>query len=280
MDKGKVKNFIIALLAAVNLFFLAAVILDGAEAEAVRQQARQETVAILQKAGISLRDERLLDTEPVSQLNLRRDLDKELSMVKSVLGRDASVVDRGGNIYVYASSEGEAKFSGTGEFSISHSKGSTSLTRVKDGDHVETAVSYLRKMGLSADAQSAVVGHDDDLYTVILTCRWNDVDVLVCRIKFTFSQTSIKMVEGRRTLDVVSGEDGQDALDAPTALMRFLDLKYESGLVCSEIRALEPAYMLDDSVSGAVTLIPCWRIVTDVGEHMINGMTGKVAGVF
>jgi len=273
MDKGRVKNFIIILLVVVNLFFAAIVLMDKLEAESVRRSAHENLAAVLESSGITLRDTSLLDLEAYAPIHLRRDMDAELSMMRAVLGNDVYRVDKGGNNYFYSGSQGQAQLSGTGEFEILPASG---YGEIKSGDLIGTAMDYIKKLGLSSDRATAESGIDGEANIVTLTCTWDKAPVFNCRIKFTFSQSEILLIEGRRTLDMPVTDKDYGTIDAFTALMRFLDALSESDQTCNEIFGLESGYMLNISVSGDGSLIPYWKILTDTGEYTIDGITGRV----
>ena len=56
MDRSKLKNIIVLILLALNLFLLAAVISDKSQAVHVRQQAWQSAVSALEGAGVAVSD--------------------------------------------------------------------------------------------------------------------------------------------------------------------------------------------------------------------------------
>ena len=58
--------------------------------------------------------------------------------------------------------------------------------------------------------------------------------------------------------------------------MRFLDYCGVSGVVCTEVSALDSGYLLQSSASAPLRLIPVWRITTDVNNYYVNCKTGEV----
>jgi len=80
------------------------------------------------------------------------------------------------------------------------------------------------------------------------------------------SSKSIVVTKGRRT----------DGLDAVDALVHFLDYCSVSGVVCTEVRALDEGYLLQTSSASPLRLQGVWRISTDVSSYYVNCKTGEI----
>ena len=113
MDRSKLKNIIVLILLALNLFLLAAVISDKGQSGRVRQQAWQSAVSALKDAGVSVSDgvDGAIDAPLVYAM--RRSTAAERAMLERLLGR-VSAEDLGGNIWYYNSAKGQASLRGSG----------------------------------------------------------------------------------------------------------------------------------------------------------------------
>ena len=60
-----------------------------------------------------------------------------------------------------------------------------------------------------------------------------------------------------------------------TALVRFLDYRNASGVVCSEIRNVRCVYELQSTAS-SLRLLPAWRIETDTYTYFVDCSSGEV----
>ena len=269
MDGAKIKNFIIIVLLLVNLFLLALVIHDRAADSGIRRQAQADVAAAFESTGIHLTAD-VPWSAAESPYTLHRVADGEYDMVKAILGK-CTVQDLGGNILFYSSQRGEARFRGTGEFQIMPASGEIPIS----GTPLDTAMDVLKSMGLSADEDSAVIVENGQVTNVTLTCSFRDKRVYNCGVSFVFTTESLLLMDGRRPLDRGAAEEDGTLLDAATVLMRFLAETREQGLVCSQVEAVELGYVMSASASGEGSMTPFWRIGTDVGEHYINGLTGK-----
>ena len=275
MDRSKTKNFIIAVLLLVNIFLLTVVAMDRVETLSVHREAEKKLIAILNDTGITIADGVLSSLSPMASRHLVRDMDRELSMMKAALGNDVTGSDKGGNIWFYDGSYGQAQLNGTGELDITPWAG----TIRRSGDLTDTAVNYLKKLGIDSDPGTAEISGTGEVDSVSLTCNWDGFPVFNCKIIFTFSNESAISVRGFRPLDTNISDPGTPALDVGTILMRFLDMLYKDGVACSEIISIKQGYMLNVSVSGDGYLTPYWHIVTDSGEYSVNGLTGIVENI-
>ena len=94
-------------------------------------------------------------------------------------------------------------------------------------------------------------------------------------LTLTFSDSSLTGVSGTflPALDEGRRTDGLDAVDA---LVHFLDYCSASGVVCTEVRALDEGYLLQTSSASPLRLQGVWRISTDVSSYYVNCKTGEI----
>lgn len=271
MDTSKVKNFIIAVLLTVNLFLLFMVISDSTAAVSARNQAVDDVVSILEANGISVNEDVEFFSGEAGVINLSRDLEEEEKYVSKLLGR-VTAESRGGNIYAYQGEEGQAVFRGTGGFEILMDSGAVSTGK----NPAQTAKSVLSKLGIDiADGATLVEMDASGLITVTAFCSRQDSRIFDARVKLMFSEESLILVIGDRIFDRTAPAGTASVLDAPTVLMRFLELIQQKGHVCREIVAFEQGYVSNTTLAGEGTLSPVWRVETDTGEYYISGITGK-----
>ena len=67
-----------------------------------------------------------------------------------------------------------------------------------------------------------------------------------------------------------------DGIDAVSALVCFLDYCGASGVVCTEVSALESGYLLQSTAVSSLRLAPVWRITTDVNNYYVNCKSGEI----
>ena len=94
-------------------------------------------------------------------------------------------------------------------------------------------------------------------------------------LTLTFSDGALTGVSGTFLPELTEGRriDGIDTVDA---LVRFLDYCSTSGVVCTEICALDTGYLLQSSAASPLRLQSVWRISTDVNRYYVNCKTGEI----
>ncbi len=271
MEKSKIKNFILILLALVNVFLLSIVITNAMEEQKARSCRIQALENVLSENGIALAsDIKLPDTVPPT-LTLKRNLDMERRNLSSLIG-SCSAADQGGNVYFYNGSDGQARFRGTGEFEILLYSG----VITKGRDPVGTAKSALKKLGIESGDIEPQVTVDGEETTVILYCSWEGTTIYNVPVTISFNSDNSTIISGARPLDVKSEvQSSADYPDGVTILMGFLESISQTGSVCNEITGVKIEYNMYSAVSGNCTLKPVWCITTNSGSFYIDAETGK-----
>ena len=271
MDKGRLKNIIILVLLAVNVFFAGMVILDGAGAKAYARTGEKSLVQVLTASGIKVDDRSDLGEKAIPVCTFKRNLEIENRQVSSIIG-SSSPQDQGGNIIMYFGKNGQACFRGTGDFEILMENAS-----VKTGtDPVKTSRGIMKTLGMDiAAGAKPVYEQDGGTSTVTAMCTYSDRPIINCQVTFTYSGDSLLLVTGVKPMSITGSEDGAAVLDISTVVMRFLSTLKDSGYVCSEITDISHCYKMDVAATGDGTLTPLWHFSTDIGDFYINGVTGK-----
>lgn len=274
MDTAKIKNIIILMLMAVNVFLGAALLSDRAQARSARASAWDTAVEAVERVGISVSEDISGGIDTPSVYSLRRNMDSEHEHLTDVLG-ELSADDLGGNIWFYSSPKGQASVRGTGELDILFSADAFSTGR----DAEKAAAKLMKKLGMEPDENSAhsypVAGGS----TVELNCTWQGCRVFNAQMSFTFGEDHLILISGTRLFDMSVQDGAGGVMDELSVLMRFVDVVGEQGFVCSSLSELEAGYVFSVTVSGEGTLTPVWRFGTDTGDVYINALTGNVETV-
>lgn len=271
MDKSRVKNFIIILLALVNLFLLFIVISNGIEESRGRAYRLSALEKVLAENGITLSPEIEIPGTIPPLLSLKRDLDAERKRLSALIG-SCQVADQGGNAYFYDGTDGQARSRGTGEFEMKLNSGVIS----KGKDPVATAKSAMKKLGIECADIAPIVTENGSEVTVTLYCAQNGTPVRNAQISFVFAADNLLLVTGTRPLEEKSAAQSSESYpDGVTVLMNFFNSISQTGKVCSEINGLTIEYYMYSAVSGNCTLEPVWSIQTNVGTYYIDAATGK-----
>ena len=111
MEKSKIKNLIIIVLALVDLFLMVIVINDEVKTSAARQYKIDSVRAVFAENDITIDKSVRLQDEIPKALYLKRDETAEKYRAARLIG-DCTTEDLGGNIYCYTGSLGQATFRG------------------------------------------------------------------------------------------------------------------------------------------------------------------------
>ena len=116
--------------------------------------------------------------------------------------------------------------------------------------------------------------------TVITASRFvGELEVCNASLIFTFSGSTLTTVTGTFLPPIDTSESGETALDAVTALVRFLDYRNASGAVCTGITWLSAGYLVQSTTSAPLQLVPVLRVDTDVYSYYVNIVSGEVSRV-
>ena len=270
MDRRKIENIIIVILVLLNVFLLAVVISDHAQARRSSRETEKTVTALLNDNGISVSaDAKLLQNVP-AVCTVTRDFTREAEQMKALFG-SSSVEDLGGSIRFYRSEHGQAILRGTGEMDLLLTGGSNSLK----GDRGKTAENFMKTAGVATGFWRDVPGEE----RTEGCCLWDGMPVYNARLVCDFSGESLFMVTGTMLFSKEKERSTENVMDAVSVLMRFVEIVRSEGFICSRLDALSPGYLMDVTVSGESTLTPVWQIETDTGSLYINALSGKTETV-
>ena len=118
------------------------------------------------------------------------------------------------------------------------------------------------------------------MYTLTATQSILGVPVLSGDLTLTYSNSRLTALEGTffTGADTLARVSDESCLTAADALVAFLSARYDLGWVGSAVTGMEQGYLRSEAATAAaVRLTPVWRLDTDTGSFLINGMTGEVA---
>ena len=180
-------------------------------------------------------------------------------------------IDSGGGIYRYYSSDGL----------------NSGSCLIRSGGALEAAVSRAVDDPAEFCADLCVpLGYrtfdvlSDGARTVVTASRFvGELEVCNASLIFTFSGSTLTTVTGTFLPPIDMSESGETALDAVTALVRFLDYRNASGAVCTGITWLSAGYLVQSTTSAPLQLVPVLRVDTDVYSYYVNIVSGEVSRV-
>ena len=263
MNTARLKNIVILILLLANAFLLVLLFSRRAEENAAHERSVAQLTALLSADGIAF-DSALLDGLPDMVLSVQpaRDLAAEQALAEGIIG---SVT------YRYYSSDGL----------------NSGSCLIRSGGALEAAVSRAVDDPAEFCADLCVpLGYrtfdvlSDGARTVITASRFvGELEVCNASLIFTFSGSTLTTVTGTFLPPIDTSESGETALDAVTALVRFLDYRNASGAVCTGITWLSAGYLVQSTTSAPLQLVPVLRVDTDVYSYYVNIVSGEVSRV-
>ena len=266
MERYRLKNIIILILALLNAFLLVALGIRGTEERTARRTQQQELVALFAADGMTL-DPALIpaDTE-LSAYTLLRDETLEKNAAAFWLGTISERTAQGGGIYTYSGSHGAAVFRDTGSFDIAGP--------LSGGDAASLCRDFCKKFSYT---EPVFTLDETGSGTVTALRLWGDVPVFNGAVAFTLDHGTVTAVSGSLLPDTgAAAAEEQPLLSAFAALTAFQQMRHESSSVVSAITEISLCYELQSTAAAPIALVPSWRITTDTASFYVNCVSGTV----
>lgn len=262
MKTSRLKSIVILVLALANAFLLVLLLSRRAQERAANERAVTQLVALYEANGITLPAALVPDNVRLSAIDPARDLNAEADFAAALLGACSSE-DVGGGIYRYVGDAGQC---------LLRSSGAVEAALDRSVSDPET---FCDNICIDRGYELTYATLDGGSGTVHAIRRLSGGVVFNATLEFTFSQNRLLAVTGS-FLPAAETAEGDDAIDAVTALVRFLDYSNLGGEVCTEITDVRSGYLLQSTASASLRLIPAWRITTDVNQYYVNIISGEV----
>jgi hypothetical protein len=271
----KIKNLILLIL-ALAVVFLTLLVVPTKTAQAREETALHDRLETLfSENGVQLDGSALPQSLRLYTISLDGIPQAAGSAVSVLLGSSAEVQDDTVRYSsVYTSARGACSVTANGAFSASLD-GSLAYS-----DPVAGTKKLLRSMGFTAAAVSEAARKSAGVYAVTATQQILGVPVFSDGLTFTYTNGALESVEGvffpGSTFTRVSDSASISCADA---LVELLASRDSLGWVGSRITLVQQGYEHFDTASAAVRLVPVWRIDTDTGSFVVNGMTREITAV-
>ena len=264
METYRLKNIAIVILLLLNACLLFMVGQQYYQSMQAGRQAAAQLRELYRNSQLSLDGGVDLTRQPLDDLLLVRQADTERSIASDLLGGETLFTSQGGGIYNYECQERTIQFRAGGSFYGSR------LDRPVE-DVSAFARSFCERFGYEEPVLRLDEGGSGSAIAGQLA---GGVPVTNCAVEMYFEEGKLVSVTGAHV-------SLQDAVDGPgagmtcvTALIRFLDFRNTSGVVCSQVSGVRCVYQLQ-SVS-APRLLPVWEIETDTYTYYVDCETGEV----
>ncbi len=269
MEWSKIKNIILIILLAANLFLLSLVAVQETHSRRYQNNLMQNALGVLDKNGIAVNLPQLPKDTDLARLTMERDRDKEAKAASALLGQaDAS---QQGAATLYTGTKGTALFSRSGEFSAAFGRGAWPLDGLTEREH---ALRTLELIGFEGEVTSTEVKDGQTALTVRQS--WQGIPVFTCRAVLVYGEQEMRAVKrGSCRLTGNPQPSGEtETLFVAAALLHFLEGLRDLGDVCTELTGLTAGYAFAPGISDPVTLRPVWHITTDTGIYFLDARAG------
>ncbi len=266
MERYRLKNIIILILALLNTFLLSALAWRGTAAYSAHRVATEQLVSLFESDGIDLDAPIIPSDSPPSALALTRDLKLEQQVASFLLGSPATGSDQGGGIYTYNGQNGAAVFRDTGNFDVAGT--------LSSGDPQAFCEDFCDRFGYE---ELTFRLDENQSGTATAVGYFEDWAVFNCTVTFTIDRGAVMVISGSLLSSTAAQTDsGVEFLSAMGALSAFQQMRPESGAAVSAILEITPCYELQSTPTDPVALVPAWHIDTDTVDFYVNCVTGAV----
>lgn len=268
METWRLKNITILILLLLNAFLLSLLLHFRLQQAGSREQLREELRTLYAGSALALPEEdQVLSATAPAALSLERDLDYEARLAAYLLGEEAEGEHQGGGIYTYHARTGTVQFRSNGAFDyLPASRVVTSpaefcreLCQTFGYEETESTLGTTASGSFSAlRSVSGVAVHNASLSVLFEGGRL---------VSLTGSCLSLKD----------SAALPSSRFTAVDALVKFLDFRNGSGVVCSAVADVQPVYELQVTGAQPLGLAVKWQIVTDTYLYYVDCATGEVS---
>ena len=275
MNGSKMKQLLLRFLLVCNLILLAVIVVFGVRNTLrVREQSRQITARLKARGvtcGSSVYSALLEDK---AAYTVYMDTKAQERFCRSFLTESAESEAQAGGSLLWSDTDGTIEWTSGGTVN-----GTVDWTDVAIPDSREKAEGLIRKrmkqagMNISQTAFASVTSEDGFIIRVQEGVK--DRNLQDCELKFELSKTGSLVISGKWCFGTPT-RVVMDELDNSTPEDMLLSLVNQNSEITQIIRA-QKVYILSDKSGGRFTILPCWKIVTDQGEFVLNPMTGLPA---
>ena len=269
MPWTKLKNIILAILAATNLCLLLLVGGQAIQGGRMEAQARESAIQFLRNRGVEVDESIIPQRMELEPQAVERDMEGEERVAAALLQGSVTAESRGGEVYRYYNENGSVQFHSDGAFSAQLDPSAFPLGE----DRRAGCLALMEGIGFSgAVLEVGVEG-------AVFRQTWQKMPLFTQQVSLSWVEEGLASISAGRLLVGRPLEDSsRRTVSVATALIHFLNGVSALGDVCNRIDAIEPGYVTAVSLSGPTALTPVWRVTTDTGAYQLDTVTGGVAG--
>lgn len=264
METYRLKNIAIVILLLLNICLLFMVGYQYYQSLQAQRRAAAQLRELYGSSQLGLNSRIDLGQHPLEDLLLSRRTETEQSIASALLGGETLFTSQGGGINNYESRGRTIQFRSGGSFYGS-----------RLDQPVEDIPAFVKSFCTRFDyAEPALQLDERGSGSAIAGQLAGGVPVTNCAVELYFEGGKLVSVTGAHVSMQDASEGPGAGMTCITALIRFLDFRNTSGVVCSEVSDVRCVYQLQ-SVS-APRLLPVWEIQTDTYTYYVDCETGEV----
>lgn len=265
METYRLKNIAILILLLLNACLLLTVGYQKLQTMRTEKRAAEQLQELYRASQLTLGEEIDLFQQPLGPLTLSRNAAMEQNIASALLGGETSATSQGGGIYSYEASCGTIQFRAGGSFYGIR-------LNVPVADIRTFAEDFCRRFGY----EEPTLQLENGVSSAAAGQLVSGVSVANCGVELYFEDGMLTSVTGAHvSLEDAVMEPGE-RMTCVTALVKFLDYRNASGVVCSEVIDARCVYQLNGS--STPRLLPAWEIRTDTYIYYVDCDTGEVSG--
>jgi len=275
LSVSKIKNLILLILALAAVFLLI-LVLPLKTAQAREEDALHDRLETLfARNNVQLAGDALPDSARLYTIEMTGTTQNAAQAASALLGAGVQTKDDTVRYTsVFTSSRGRCTVTANGGFDASLDGSFTSVNLIAGTEKL------LRAMDFTADSVAQPVRQSAGVYTVTARQQVMGVPVFSDGLTFRYTNGALKTVSGIFFPGSSFTRVSEDAcISCADALVALLAARNSLGWVGSRITLVEQGYQHFDTASAAVRLVPVWRIDTDTGAFLVNGMTREITAI-
>lgn len=266
MPVSKLKNLVILILLLANIALLCLLVPRFAVRHRQHENLRVSLSALCAEQNVTLDPSVVPDTVTLYALELADTEQAETAAITALLGEPPARTDS-----VFRTDD--ALRLGTWE------NGRISL-RLPPGKEVAdqraAAKRMLKNMGVSIHSITPPERMSPGIYSMSVCQSVLGVPVFSGGLVLTYSNSALSHLEGELFLGTLTRTGDVSCSSASEAVVAFLSARVDSGWVGSTITKLEQGYFRAETAGSAMRLTPVWKLTTDAGSFLVNGLTDEV----
>lgn len=261
------------MLLIVNAFLLVLVLDRENKSALYDHRAREETISILAKGGITLDADAIPKRMTLTPMNVPTDHAAEKAQATALLGPDTTSASAG----AYTGPGGSTvRFYSDGAFSFLATPGDCPLG---GNTPAKAALESLNKLQFTGEVLSLLQEEEGNAIVVSVRLYWQDAPVFTPGdTTVTFQNDELHSIEGYRLTGTPVPEESGEPLSVSTILLQLLDHITANRIVCRSITQVTAGYTLTTTQGAQPKLTPTWHITTDTNPdgYYLDAMTGRV----